>query len=99
MTPAPAVGLGAGRPGHRRPAHGHARHRLGPHSGKTRRPKDATPAQEISAAKEVKRLPIAVHDAARIQAPRCGCSSPPPSGCWCSAPPPARRPAHAGPPC
>lgn len=38
----------------------------GPHSGKTRAPKDATLAQEISAAKEVKRLPIAVHDAARI---------------------------------
>lgn len=38
----------------------------GPHSGKTRAPEDATRAQEISAAKEVKRLPIAVHDAARI---------------------------------
>ena len=38
----------------------------GPHSGRTRAPEDATRAQEISAAKEVKRLPIAVHDAARI---------------------------------
>lgn len=38
----------------------------GPHSGKTRAPENATRAQEISAAKEVKRLPIDVSDAARI---------------------------------
>ncbi|WP_421117848.1 heme A synthase [Aquihabitans daechungensis] len=38
----------------------------GPHSGKTDAPENATRAQEIAAAREVKRLPIAVHDAARI---------------------------------
>ena len=38
----------------------------GPHSGKTDAPENATRAQELSAAREVKRLPIAVHDAARI---------------------------------
>lgn len=38
----------------------------GPHSGKTDAPENATRAQELAAAREIKRLPIAVHDAARI---------------------------------
>lgn len=38
----------------------------GPHSGKTDAPANATRAEQIAAAKEVRRLPIAVHDAARI---------------------------------
>lgn len=38
----------------------------GPHSGKTDAPANATLAQQELAAREVKRLPIAVHDAARI---------------------------------
>lgn len=38
----------------------------GPHSGKTDAPEGATRAEELAAAREVKRLPIAVHDAARL---------------------------------
>lgn len=38
----------------------------GPHSGQTRAPENATQAQLEFAAKEVKRLPLAVHDAARV---------------------------------
>lgn len=38
----------------------------GPHSGRTDAPADATPAELRAAAAEIRRLPIAVHDAARI---------------------------------
>lgn len=38
----------------------------GPHSGKTDVPENATRAEELAAAREVRRLPIAVHDAARV---------------------------------
>ncbi|MEZ5181298.1 MAG: COX15/CtaA family protein [Acidimicrobiales bacterium] len=94
-------GWGLVRPGHRRPAHGHARHRLGPPQRQDPRPEGRHPRPGDLGGQGGEAPPHArCTTLPASTAPRCGCSSPPPSGCWCScaATSPTAR-SRAGPPC